>query len=171
MTEEEMEMQAEKREKDLIARTGRSRTAQGTWMPTKERMKEMTGEVKTWPALPGLKYRIAFIAKGMTQVEFAKKCGISDMTASRLYHGKTVRESTLKGVAIAFGAPFEWLRGAEKEETRGGGTMQEHKRTDEVQNGILIHMAGDMTGDKIKRLLGALLDEDTYKVDISVKGE
>lgn len=49
--------------------------------------------------------------------------------------------------------------------------MQEHKRTDEVQNGILIHMAGDMTGDKIKRLLGALLDEDTYKVDISVKGE
>ena len=38
MTEEEMEMQAEKREKDLIARTGRSRTAQGTWMPTKERV-------------------------------------------------------------------------------------------------------------------------------------
>lgn len=52
MTEEELEMQAEKREKDLIARTGRSRTAQGTWMPTKERVKQMTGEVKTWPALP-----------------------------------------------------------------------------------------------------------------------
>ena len=171
MTKEELEMQDEKREKDLIARTGRSRMSPNVWMPSRERVKEMTGEVKTWPALPGLKYRIAFIAKGMTQADFAKKCGLSDMTVGRLYHGKSVRESTLKCVSIAFGAPYEWLRGTEKEEKREDGVMEEQKRTEEVRLGVMLNMAGAMTGEKIKRMLGALIDEDMYNVSISVKGE
>lgn len=173
MTEEELEMQAEKREKDLIARTGRSRTAQGTWMPTKERMKEMTGEVKTWPALPGLKYRIAFIAKGMTQVDFANKCGLSDMTVGRLYHGKSVRESTLRVVAQAFDAPFEWLKGVEKGDPVESKTTEKAEKNipAELENGVQLRMAGAMDGAKIKRLLGALLDDDVYQVDIEIKGE
>ena len=44
-------------------------------------------------------------------------------------------------------------------------------RTEEVRLGVMLNMAGAMTGEKIKRMLGALIDEDMYDVSISVKGE
>lgn len=165
MTEEAMEFQSELKEKSLIAKTGKTRGMKQSWYPSKERIKEMSGECKIWPNFPSLRYRILWLAGEMKQVDFAKKVGISEMTASRLYNGKPVGKDTIKAVAIAFNAPIDWLTGSEKEE------KEENSGEKEMQLGVHLSVNGEMNGAKIKQILCALIDTDVYNVNICIKGD
>jgi transcriptional regulator with XRE-family HTH domain len=68
--------------------------------------------------------REARLEAGLTQVELAKKAGVTDVTISTLENGKsTARDDTRRRIEIALGVRVNWLK------TKGLQTYQQGEMT------------------------------------------
>lgn len=155
----------ESQEKQIIARTGRSRASSGMVFDVKAAEKKNGPVVvKQLPDLPTVRDRIKYITQGMTLAEIGRRVGCSDKTAWNHLHGKgEMRISTLKNFADAFDVPLEWLA----LETQNTEAKAKPEAPEQKQNArATIRMHGTFRGEDLPALLPCLPGE--YQVSIEV---
>lgn len=162
-------------ERELLYRTGRTRTSKRKTYPTRKEWEKMNGAVETkqLPELPSVRDRLYYITAGLSQREIAARIGVTESAVSRqIKCAQRLQRSTLAKYANAFGYPVEWLCGRGRETTfeNDAGAKTDDKREHIIEQvKFRLDVDGVFDGCDLPALLSAL--PGRYKVRLLVENE
>lgn len=183
MTDETLDFYEQKRERELVARTGISRSLTPQKQLTRKEWEKMNGEVVTikpaLPNLPTMSERIKYLMGGMTRQEFADKIYYSVPVVGHWLRGYRIpSDDAMHVIAKRFNVPFEWVKGNEQPKSRKHTQEpiepEEHpaKQADIKKNvSFSINFNGSMTGAELKQYISVVLDNNTYSVCATIEKE
>lgn len=163
------------KQKNLIARSGRSRYLSKPRELTQKKMVAMNGPVKTWPNLPGFWDRCEFlrVSEGLSVKEFSAKAGVSPAAFYRWKKKAIPYKSTLRRISEEFKCPIAWLAGQYfQAEPEDKDQEQEDVKPSPVNEpeflGFELRLCGNYTGAEIKGIIGSLSDDKEYRAQVVV---
>lgn len=139
--------------------------------------KEKSGpvEVKQYPKLPRVIDRIEYLRGGDPQFEFAKKIGLDPAEYSRMKNGKIkITDKTIKKIAEATGAPFDWIKGDQEEKTEKDTVDKASIKKPEKKETISkysLQVVGIYDTEDIHNMIRGLIDGYIYRVSIKIETE
>lgn len=172
-------------ERNLLARTGRTRPLSKPGIPTRREWEAQNGPVitKKLPTLPSTAARLRWLKArdDLTNKELAQKAGVSAATLYRVFAGSRVQESTLQEIADAFDVSLDWIKGstqtlAEPVQTAAGQTSHPKQQNSfkTCCNTLFrfeMELRGKHSGRRLKELLCGLPDDMEYAVSLEIKAE